>query len=66
MKLKIFKMHVEMDGASFEDNPKELARIVQEAAQRVTDIREGHRVTLRDVNGNTVGLMEIISSTVGG
>lgn len=66
MKLKVFKMQVEMENAAFEDNPEELQRIVRKAASTCELLHDGSRVSLFDVNGNKVGFMEIITSTIGG
>ena len=65
MKLKVFKMQVEMENAAFEDNPEELQRIVRKAASTVDLLREESRVSLFDANGNKVGFMEIITSAIG-
>lgn len=54
----IFTMHVELDNAAFEGDPKpELARILRHEADRMErgDYYRGHSQTILDVNGNDVG-----------
>ena len=65
MKMKVFKMQVEMENAEFEDNPEELRRIVRKAASTYELLHDGSRVSLFDANGNKVGFMEIITSVTG-
>ena len=65
MKMKVFRMQVEMENAAFEDNPEELQRIARKAASTVDLLREESRVSLFDANGNKVGFMEIITSAIG-
>ena len=65
MKMKVFKMQVEMENAAFEDNPEELQRIVRQAASTCERLHDGSRVSLFDANGNKVGFMEIITSAIG-
>ena len=66
MKMKVFKMQVEMENAAFEDNPEELRRIVRKASSTCELLHDGSRVSLFDANGNKVGFMEIVTSTIGG
>ena len=65
MKMKVFKMQVEMENAVFEDNPEELQRIMRQAASTCELLHDGSRVSLFDANGNKVGFMEIITSAIG-
>ena len=58
-------LSVHMDNAAFEDNPNELARILRELADKiekdggVTPSFTG--LVARDVNGNKVGTLRIIT-----
>jgi hypothetical protein len=49
----LFHLSIETDSAAFEDNPDELARLLEIAAEKVRDGRSDGRLV--DVNGNTVG-----------
>jgi uncharacterized protein YukE len=52
-----FTLHIETDGAAFDvpGGSDELARILRELADRVTDGAGRWRGSLSDSNGNTVG-----------
>lgn len=56
--MAIFKLYVELDNAAFEDNG-ELPRILRETADKIDRLRE-YPLSLRDVNGNTVGKADVI------
>lgn len=66
MKIKVFRMHVEMENAAFEDNPNELQRVVSQAAKTVDTLPVGAKYPLYDTNGNKVGFMEITTARFGG
>lgn len=57
------KIVIQMDNAAFEDDPSvELARILQELAVRVTGAsldKYFPLLSLRDINGNCVGELEV-------
>ena len=49
----MFKLEISTDNAAFEDNPDELAQIVEGVANSIRDgVVQG---MVRDSNGNTVG-----------
>lgn len=54
-------IEIQCDGAAFgEDHTgTELARILREYADRVNGEEPADRVTLRDINGNTVGRVDV-------
>lgn len=54
-----FTLTIDCDNAAFEDNPRELSRIIDFAAQRSEEMQPGDIVPLRDYNGNNVGSMEL-------
>ena len=60
--MSTFRLLVDLDNAAFED-PTELARIVRSVADSpdiasMAAMRDG--VSLRDINGNTVGRWQVI------
>lgn len=66
MKVKIV---VNMNNAAFYDDPKEISRILSEAGERLseeigdaiddTNCDPGVELTIRDINGNKVGLAKV-------
>jgi len=62
---KIAKLQINMGNAAFDgdDAPHELCRIFQEIADKLGEDSEivtfGGKMTLRDINGNTVGFLKI-------
>lgn len=55
---------MKLENAAFEDDPAgEIARILEKAASDLIEdgeiVHHGGRLTLRDVNGNTVGKLVI-------
>lgn len=58
------KLEMRMNDSAFEQNPgAEAARILRELAARVEqdngDVKPGFIYTIRDANGNRVGIFEI-------
>ena len=55
-----FVLEIEIDNAVF-DRDAEIARILEEAAVLIMDVRSepGEAIKLRDINGNTIGKMEL-------
>lgn len=50
---------IETDNAAFEDDPSELARILETVAAKTEGLEPGEKANLRDINGNTVGTVRI-------
>jgi len=50
------QIEINLDNAAFQDNPAELAQILEKIPNDVKPDREG---TLRDSNGNTVGHWQV-------
>ena len=54
------KIEINMDNAAFEDGAnQEVARVLRALAERLDEDRAPG--TLRDKNGNTVGMFEVVS-----
>lgn len=58
MRLKII---IDMDNAAFEDDPGELARILETIPLKIEQQKE----KLFDINGNTVGRIKICEGPIG-
>ena len=62
------RINVDLGNAAFVDDPKELGRIIREAAQKVDDAFTANEAptvmfsTLRDINGNKVGNVVVETS----
>jgi hypothetical protein len=55
-----FTLTIDCDNAAFEDHPgSEVARILKEVARKLPADDLGSGFKLRDVNGNTVGKVEV-------
>jgi hypothetical protein len=55
---------INMENAAFDDAPaSELARILRDTAKRIQENGDGE-ITLRDINGNTVGYFTIVRGKV--
>jgi len=50
---------IDMDNAAFDDNGEEIARILQDLAERYTDAGQVDDERLQDINGNQVGTAKI-------
>jgi hypothetical protein len=59
----ILKICVHCDNSAFEDDPNsEISRILRYAADNAEGLRpDGRSVALRDRNGNSVGVMQVIT-----
>lgn len=53
-----FILAVDMDNAAFTDNPSELADILRSLADRIDNGQNVDGLTLRDSNGNPVGMSQ--------
>lgn len=47
---------INTDNAAFEDNDQEITRILIKYAEAINDMVPGEKITMRDINGNFVGL----------
>lgn len=54
-----FTLEIQMDNAAFEENPSELADIIDELQTPALSAGPGDVGTVRDSNGNTVGKWEV-------
>lgn len=54
-----FKMNIRLDGAAFEDDPKELSDILNDIASRVLQGKEMLSRTIFDSNSKDVGRWSI-------
>lgn len=54
-----YRITIDLDNAAFEDNPNELARILESLAEPTYNHHEAYTGPLKDINGNTVGQAEI-------
>lgn len=55
-----FRLSIDMDNAAFEDDPGELERCLRFVADLVAPGKEYSRGNIRDINGNTVGMFEVV------
>lgn len=66
-KYRYLKLTIELDNAAFEENEsEEVARILAEAAEKIRRWSSPLRVDekLRDINGNTCGVMQTQTSVL--
>jgi len=63
-KKMIAKIEINLDNDAFKQNPLELARVLRNLAEDIEDINGpnlGSFIGIVDINGNTVGQLEVVS-----
>ena len=58
-----FQLTIDCDNAAFQDNPSELADILRKLAERLESGQPVDGYTLRDSNGNNVGMSQFSDLT---